>query len=166
MSAEIEKATERVAKLRAQIDKVSGPLADAEAQLRAAEDAEKARRAEREIEYSREFAGNWPERASEAANSGDDARQRFYDALSAEPWFAAYVEYRAARHKREYVLTEAQRAQRTIGEVVTVPEQRYYAAQILEEIVDRLEKESAQLAEEFNQGLVGLREEYVGAQGD
>ncbi|MFD8480347.1 hypothetical protein [Kitasatospora sp. NPDC059673] len=89
MSAEIEKAAERLAKLRAQIDKVSGPLADAEAQLRAAEDAEKARRAEREIEYSREFVKNSPERASEAANSGDDARQRFYDALSAEPWFAA-----------------------------------------------------------------------------
>ncbi|MEU7090489.1 hypothetical protein [Kitasatospora aureofaciens] len=131
MSAEIEKATERVTKLRAQIDKVSGPLAAAEAQLRAAEDTEKARRAEREIEYSRQFAGTWMGRAEEAANSGDDARQRFFDALSAEPWFAAYVEYRAARHKRGHVMTEAQRAQRTIGEVVTVPEQRYYAAQIL-----------------------------------
>ncbi|OKJ13827.1 hypothetical protein [Kitasatospora sp. CB01950] len=165
MSAEIEKATERVAKLRAQIDKVSGPLADAEAQLRAAEDAEKARRAEREIEYSREFARNWPERASEAANSGDEARQRFYDALSAEPWFAAYVEYRAARYKRGHVLNEAQRAQRTIGEVVTVPEQRYYGAQILDEIVDRLEKESARLGDEFSQSLVGQREDYVAAQG-
>ncbi|MEU4582641.1 hypothetical protein AB0F92_11200 [Kitasatospora aureofaciens] len=166
MSAEIEKATGRVAKLRAQIDKVSGPLAAAEAQLRAAEDTEKARRAEREIEYGRQFAGTWMGRAEEAANSGDDARQRFFDALSAEPWFAAYVEYRAARHKRGHVMTEAQRAQRTIGEVVTVPEQRHYAAQILDEIVERLEKESAQLADEFNQGLVAQREAYVAAQGD
>ncbi|MFK0191788.1 hypothetical protein [Kitasatospora sp. NPDC090308] len=165
MSAEIEKAAERVAKLQAQIDKVSGPLADAEAQLRAAEDAEKARRAEREIEYSRDFARNWSERASEAANSGDEARERFYDALSAEPWFAAYVEYRAARYKRGHVMDEAQRAQRTIGEVVTVPEQRYYAAQILDEIVDRLEKESAQLADEFSQDLVSQREAYVAARG-
>ncbi|MFJ4677546.1 hypothetical protein [Kitasatospora sp. NPDC088783] len=165
MSAEIEKAAERVAKLQAQIDKVSGPLADAEAQLRAAEDAEKARRAEREIEYSRDFARNWSERASEAANSGDEARERFYDALSAEPWFAAYVEYRAARYKRGHVMDEAQRAQRTIGEVVTVPEQRYYAAQILDKIVDRLEKESAQLADEFSQDLVSQREAYVAARG-
>ncbi|MFJ7279032.1 hypothetical protein [Kitasatospora sp. NPDC098663] len=166
MSAEIEKAAERVAKLRAQIDKVSGPLADAEAQLRSAEDAEKARRAEREIEYSREFAGTWMGRAEEAANSGDDAHQRFLDTLSAEPWFAAYVEYRAARHKRGYVMTEAQRAQRIIGEAVTVPEQRYYAAQILDEIMDRVEKESMQLADDFNQSLVAQREDYVAAQGD
>ncbi|MGW2540962.1 hypothetical protein ACWC5I_08820 [Kitasatospora sp. NPDC001574] len=166
MNNEIEKAAERVAKLRAQIEKTSGPLADAEAQLRAAEEAEKARRAEREMEYSRQFVSSWTERASEAANSGDIARQRFFDALSAEPWFAAYVEYRAARYKRGHVLSEAQRAQRTIGEFVTVPEQRYYAAQILEEIVEHVENESAQIADEFSQNLVVQRETYAAAQGD
>ncbi|MFF1909290.1 hypothetical protein [Kitasatospora sp. NPDC058218] len=48
---------------------------------------------------------------------------------------------------------------------MTVPEQRYYGAQILDEIVDRLEKESARLGDEFSQSLVGQREDYVAAQG-
>ncbi|RPE33224.1 hypothetical protein [Kitasatospora cineracea] len=163
MTNDVEKAADRVAKLRAQIDKVSGPLASAEAELRAAEEVETARRTAREVDYSRQFVRTWRDQADEEANSGDDARNRFYEALSAEPWFAAYVEYRAARYKRGHVMTEAQRAQRTIGEVVTVPDQRFYGAQILDEIVDRLEKESSRIGADFDRELVERREKYVAA---
>ncbi|MEV8332597.1 hypothetical protein OG275_31140 [Streptomyces niveus] len=52
MTTEIEKAAERVAKLRAQAEKLSGPLADAQAQLQDAQEAELVRRAERSAEYN------------------------------------------------------------------------------------------------------------------
>ncbi|MFF4425803.1 hypothetical protein ACFY04_34380 [Streptomyces sp. NPDC001549] len=104
MSSEIEKAAAQVAKLRAQTERLSGPLADAEALLRAAEDAESVRRAERATDYNRRVVETWRERADTVARSGDAARERFLDALSVEPWFAAYVECRAARHKRGHVL--------------------------------------------------------------
>ncbi|WP_338499293.1 hypothetical protein [Streptomyces sp. SJL17-4] len=163
MTTEIEKAAERVARLRAQAEKVSGPLADAEVQLRAAEEAEAARRADRAEEYNREFAGTWQARAEDAANSGDAARERFFEALSAEPWFAAYVEYRAARYKRGHVLTEAQRAQRALGEAVTAPEQRWYGAQILDEIVSAVESQAGEIGAQFSEDLDAARERYVSA---
>ncbi|MFI8510431.1 hypothetical protein ACIGHB_04790 [Streptomyces sp. NPDC085460] len=164
MATEIEKAAERVAKLRAQAEKLSGPLADAQAQLDAAREAETARRNEREGEYNRNVVATWRDRADEAANSGDDAHARFLDALSAEPWFAAYVEYRSARYKRGHVLTEAQRAQTALREVVTVPEQRWYDAEILDEIQRAVEKQAAALGAKFSEELDAQREAFVAEQ--
>ncbi|MFI5919908.1 hypothetical protein ACIA8M_15360 [Streptomyces anulatus] len=115
-------------------EKLSTPLADAQADLEAAQEAEATRKAERGAVYDREFADNWMLRADEAAHSGDDAHARFFETLSAEPWFAAYVEFCAARHKRRHVLDEAQRAQRALRGVVTVPEQRFYAVAMLNAI--------------------------------
>ncbi|MEU7568482.1 hypothetical protein AB0A99_21240 [Streptomyces fradiae] len=161
MTTEIEKAAERVAKLRAQAEKFAGPLAQAEAQLEAVQEAEAARRAEREGEYNRNFVATWRDRADEAANSGEDAHARFLEGLSAEPWFAAYVEYRSARYKRGHVLTEAQRAQTALREVVTVPEQRWYDAEILDEIQRAVEKQAAALGAEFSEELDAQREAFV-----
>lgn len=158
---EIQKAAERVAKLKAQAEKLSSPLADAQAELEAAQEAEAARRAERGEVYDRQFSDNWSARADEAAHSGDDARTRFYEALSAEPWFVAYVEFRAARYRRGHVMTEAQRAQRAIGEEVTVPEQRWYAAMILDDVQSEVEKRSVELGAQFAEELTQAREEYV-----
>ncbi|MYT98330.1 MULTISPECIES: hypothetical protein [unclassified Streptomyces] len=158
---EIQKAAERVAKIKAQAEKLSTPLADAQAELEAAQEAEAARRAERGAVYDREFAGGWHERADEAAHSGDDARERFYEALSSEPWFAAYVEFRAARHKRRHVLDEAQRAQRAVQEVVTVPEQRFYPAAILNDIESHVEEMAAENAAEFAEELRKTRDEFL-----
>ncbi|QNE75641.1 hypothetical protein [Streptomyces finlayi] len=161
MTTDIQKAAERVAKLRAQAEKASAPLADAEAQLRAAQEAESARRAERAAEYNREVVETWRERADDATNSGDTARETFLAALSAEPWFAAYVEYRAARHKRGHVLTEAQRAQTALGEVQTVPEQRWYDAMLLEDMVSHADRKAAELGAEFDQELTDKRDTYI-----
>ncbi|MCX5203906.1 hypothetical protein OG897_20915 [Streptomyces sp. NBC_00237] len=161
MATEIEKAAERVAKLRAQAEKVSAPLADAEAQLRAAHEAELVRRAERAAVYNRQVVETWRERADAAAHSGDTARETFLEALAVEPWFAAYVEYRAARHKRGHVLTEAQRAETALGEVPTVPEQRWYDARMLEEIVSHADSKAAALGVEFDQELSDKREAYI-----
>ncbi|WP_405795486.1 hypothetical protein [Streptomyces sp. NBC_01506] len=161
MTAEIEKAADRVAKLRAQAEKASAPLADAEAQLKEAQETEGARRAERAAAYNRDVVDTWQARADEASHSGDDARDRFFDALSAEPWFTAFVEFRAARHKRGHILTEAQRAQSALGEVVTVPEQRWYQATLLEDIVSHADKKAAELGAVFDHELTDKREAHL-----
>lgn len=162
---EIEKAAERVAKLRAQAEKLSTPLADAQAELEAAQEVEAARRAERGTVYNREFVGAWRERADDAAHSGDEARERFYEALSAEPWFAAYVEFRAARHKRRHVLDEAQRAQTALREVLTVPEQRSYPVAILNDIENHAEKKAQEKAAEFAGELRESRANFLDSKG-
>ncbi|MFE6159940.1 hypothetical protein ACFQ7F_13630 [Streptomyces sp. NPDC056486] len=161
MATEIEKAAERVAKLRAQADKLSGPLADAQAQLQDAQEIEAARRAERAAAYNRGVVESWRERAETAAHSGDDAHVRFVELLAEEPWFVAYVEYRAARYRRGHIVTEAQRAQTALGEAVTAPEQRWYDARILDEIVGAVEKQAAARAAEFAHELDETREAYV-----
>lgn len=162
---EIQKAAERVAKLKAQAEKLSTPLADAQAELEAAQETEAARRAERGAVYDREFSGNWSERAREAAHSGDDAHERFYELLSAETWFAAYVEFRAARHKRRHVLDEAQRAQRAVQDVVTVPEQRFYAIAILDAIESHAERKAQEKAAEFAEELRESRANFLDSKG-
>ncbi|WP_405708026.1 hypothetical protein OG264_10375 [Streptomyces xanthophaeus] len=161
MTTEIEQAAAQVAKLRAQAEKAAGPLAAAEAALRSAEEAETTRRANRAAEYNRDFAATWRTRAESAADSGDEAKEAFLATLAAEPWFAAYVEYRAARYKRGHVLTEAQRAQSALGEVSTVPEQRWYGATLLEDIVTLVEKEAGKAAAEFAQELDDTREAFL-----
>ncbi|MYQ99708.1 MULTISPECIES: hypothetical protein [unclassified Streptomyces] len=158
---EIEKAAERVAKLKAQAEKLSTPLADAQAELEAAQEAEATRRAERGEIYDSEFSRTWSDRAREAASSGDGARNRFYELLAEEPWFAAYVEFRAARHKRRHVLDEAQRAQRALQEDVTVPEQRYYPVAILDDIESHAEKMAAEKAAEFADELRKTRDAFL-----
>ncbi|MFI8398695.1 hypothetical protein ACIGG5_00390 [Streptomyces sp. NPDC085463] len=165
MATEIEKAAERVAKLRAQAERLSGPLADAQEQLDAAREVEAARRVERAMAYNRDVVATWQDRANEAANSGDDAHARFLEALTAEPWFAAYVEYRSARYKRGHVLTEAQRAQTALGEAVTVPEQRWYDAEILDEIQRTVESQAAALGAEFSEDLDAQREAFLAERG-
>ncbi|MFE3946046.1 hypothetical protein ACFXPV_29945 [Streptomyces sp. NPDC059118] len=157
----IEKASERVAKLQAQAEKLSAPLADAQAQLEAAQEAEVIRRTERGEIYDSEFSRTWSDRAREAASSGDGARDRFYELLAEEPWFVAYVEYRAARHKCRHVLDEAQRAQYALQEVVTVPEQRYYPVAILTDIESHVEKMAAEKAAEFADELRKSRDEFL-----
>lgn len=161
MTTEIEKAAERVAKLRAQAEKVSAPLADAEAQLQEAREAEAARRAERAADYNREVVNAWRERADAATHSGEAAWEKFHEALSTEPWFLAYVEFRSARFKRGHVLTEAQRAQTALGEVMTVPEQRWYASNLVDSIVSFAEKKAAQLGATFDHELSDKREAHL-----
>ncbi|MEU6758096.1 hypothetical protein [Streptomyces sp. NPDC046685] len=146
MTTDIEKAAAQLARLRAQAEKAAGPLAAAEDALRSAKEAEATRRAERAAEYNRDFAATWRTRAESISDSGDTAKEAFLTALADEPWFAAYVEYRAARYKRGHVLTEAQRAQTALGEVVTVPEQRWYGAMLLEDIVSHAETEMGSVA--------------------
>ncbi|MFF2527134.1 hypothetical protein [Streptomyces liangshanensis] len=158
---EIQKASERVAKLKAQAEKLSSPLAEAQAELEAAQEAEAARRAERGKIYDSEFSRTWSDHAREAGSSGDGARERFYELLAEEPWFAAYVEYRGARHKRRHVMDEAQRAQRSLQEVVTVPEQRYYPVAILDDIENHAEKMAAEKAAEFAEELRKARDEFL-----
>ncbi|MFI8810262.1 MULTISPECIES: hypothetical protein [unclassified Streptomyces] len=162
---EIQKAAERVAKLKAQAEKLSTPLADAQAELEAAQEAEATRRAERGAVYDRQFTATWRERAEQAGSSGDEAKERFMETLSAEPWFAAYVEYRAARHRRRHVLDEAQRAQRSIGEEVTAPEQRWYAAMILDTIQSAVDDQAAVLGAKFADELKQAREDYISEKG-
>ncbi|WP_203631775.1 hypothetical protein [Streptomyces halstedii] len=125
--------------------------------MEAAQEAEATRRAERGAVYDREFVDTWQDRANSAAHSGDDAHARFFELLSAEPWFAANIELRAARHKRRHVLDEAQRAQRAVQEVETVPEQRFYAIAILDAIESHAKKKAQEKAAEFAEELREIR---------
>ncbi|MFF0555996.1 hypothetical protein [Streptomyces sp. NPDC004266] len=165
MAGEIEKAAERVAKLRAQAEKFAEPLAAAEAELEAVREAEAARRADREKAYDRKVVDTWMERAQEAVDSGDEPHKRFMEALAAEPWFAAYVEYRSARYKHGHVLTEAQRSQTALREVMTVPEPRLYDVALLDEIQNAVEAQAAALGAKFSEELDAQREAFVAERG-
>ncbi|WP_239085274.1 hypothetical protein [Streptomyces halstedii] len=75
------------------------------------------------------------------------------------------MEFRAARYRRGHVLNEAQRAQRSIGEPITVPEQRWYDAQILDTIQRAVEKQAAELGAQFAEELTQTREDHVSEKG-
>ncbi|MFB7477209.1 hypothetical protein [Kitasatospora sp. NPDC056184] len=163
MNNEIEKAAERVAKLRAQIDKASGPLADAEAALKAAEQAEKARRDERGAEYDRAFLKEWREQAAERTERGHALHDNFLELLSAEPWFQAYAASRAERFKREKVLIVAQNAQARLGEAQTVPEQRWYDLPIIDDMARAVDAAAERIASDFAEQLDAERQSYIEA---
>ncbi|MFF4421534.1 hypothetical protein ACFY04_12230, partial [Streptomyces sp. NPDC001549] len=58
-------------------------------------------------------------------------------------------------------ITEAQLAQSALGEVSTVPEQRWYDARLLEDIVSHADKKASELASEFDQELNAKRTAYI-----
>ncbi|MFG2912743.1 hypothetical protein ACGF0D_07605 [Kitasatospora sp. NPDC048298] len=163
MNNEIEKASERVAKLRAQRDRVSAPLADAEAALEAAEQAERARRDERGAEYDRAFLKTWMEQAAERTDRGSELHDDFLELLSAEPWFQAYAAGRAERFKREKILTAAQNAQARLGEERTVPEQRWHDLPIIDDMARAVDAAAGQIASAFAEQLDAKRQAYIEA---
>ncbi|MFJ9445326.1 hypothetical protein ACIRRH_26195 [Kitasatospora sp. NPDC101235] len=163
MNNEIEKAAERVAKLRAQRDKVTAPLADAEAVLEAAEQAERSRRDERGADYDRAFLKTWREQAAERSDRGSELYDEFLEQLSAEPWFQAYAARRAERFKREKILTAAQNAQARLGEERTVPEQRWYDLPIIDDMARAVDAVAGQIASAFAEQLDAKRQAYIEA---
>ncbi|WP_327373475.1 hypothetical protein OG393_05555 [Streptomyces sp. NBC_01216] len=63
------------------------------------------------------------------------------------------------------MLTEAQRAQRSIGEPITAPEQRWYNAEILDAIRRAVEKQAAELGAQFAEELTQAREDHISENG-
>ncbi|MFD5562021.1 hypothetical protein [Kitasatospora griseola] len=161
MVNDVEKAAERVAKLRAQIDKVSGPLADAEAALEIAERAERDRQDERGAEYDRAFLKSWRTQADEKHERGSELHDEFLAALAEEPWFQAYAACRAERFKREKILTVAQNAQARLGEDRTVPEQRWYDLPIVDDIARAVDKAAEAIATAYAEELDAERWAYI-----
>ncbi|NEA44522.1 hypothetical protein [Streptomyces sp. SID11385] len=164
MNNDIQKAAERVAKLRAQADKLSAPLDDALAQLEKAERAEEDRRALRAENYDTRVAATYKDRLQEMTESAHAARERFFEALSGEPWFAGYVEYRSARHKREYILSEARAAQRNLGQVCTVPDQRWTDNRFADDLLEHLEKKAYESADKFGEEMRTARRDFISAE--
>ncbi|MET7300728.1 hypothetical protein [Embleya sp. NPDC005575] len=161
MSSEVEKAAEKLAKLQAQAEKYSGPLAEAQAALEAAQEAEATRRQQRREEYSRAFVKEWSEHANKVVDEGSAAHERFKELICAEPWFMAFAEYRAGREKRRHVLDAAQAAQRVLGEEITVPEQRWYESSLLQEIVTMADEKATEIGGEYEKELGAERDAYV-----
>ncbi|MEU8131946.1 hypothetical protein [Streptodolium elevatio] len=161
MTDDITRAADKLAKLRAQADKLAAPLADAEAALLAAEVAEAARRAEHTAEYSRNVVRTYRQRADDTVESGDKALGRFRELLAAEPWFAAFVEYRAARYKKGVIHTAAQSAQRVLGEEVTVSDVRWYEPPLLDMVVRLAEDQASAIAADYAEHLDAERNAYV-----
>ncbi|MFI5529213.1 hypothetical protein ACIA8O_11800 [Kitasatospora sp. NPDC051853] len=163
MSHDVTRAAEKLAKLRAQADKFAAPLAEAEAALAAAQEAEQARRAERAAKYDRAFLKTWQEQAAERADRGNELHTTFLELLTAEPWFEAYVAHRAERYKREQILTAAQNAQSQLGEVRTVPEQRWYGLRIIEDITSAVDNAAAAIGAAYAEELESKRNAYLDA---
>ncbi|WP_406298551.1 hypothetical protein OG948_24540 [Embleya sp. NBC_00888] len=161
MSSEVEKAAEKLAKLQAQAERYSTPLAEAHAALEAARVAETERQAERRKQYSRDYLKTYRERADAVIQDGKAAHERFKELISAEPWFIAYAEYRAGREKRRHVLDAAQAAQTVLGEVNTIPEQRWYESSLLQDIVKLADAKATEIGGEYDKELTAERDAYV-----
>ncbi|MFD5562640.1 hypothetical protein [Kitasatospora griseola] len=163
MNDDITRAAEKVAKLRAQADKLAAPIAQAEAALAVAQETEQARRAERASVYDREFVKTWRAQSGEHAAKGRELHAEFLQLLSAEPWFKAYVAHRAERHKREKILTAAQNAQARLGQTGTVPEQRWYDLRFLEDLTNEVEQAAEALGAAYGEELDAKRDAYLEA---
>ncbi|BFV58199.1 hypothetical protein KCMC57_up33030 [Kitasatospora sp. CMC57] len=163
MSNDVSRAADKLAKLRAQADRLAGPMADAEAALVAAEEAEQARRAARAAEYDRAFLNTWTAQAAERSDRGNELHAEFIELLSAEPWFRVYVAHRAERYKREKILTAAQNAQAHLGEARTVPEQRWYALRIIEDITSAVDDAAEAIGATYGEELEAKRNAYIEA---
>ncbi|MFC5666917.1 hypothetical protein ACFP3U_28610 [Kitasatospora misakiensis] len=163
MSTDVSKAADKLAKLRAQADRLAGPVADAEAALVAAQEAEQARRAERAVEYDRTFLKTWTAQAAERSDRGNELHAEFLELLSAEPWFQACVAHRAERYKREKILTAAQSAQAALGDALTIPEQRWYDLRIIEDITTAVDNAATALGAAYAKELEATRNAFIEA---
>ncbi|MGW4804124.1 hypothetical protein [Kitasatospora sp. NPDC004272] len=163
MNNDITRAADKLAKLRAQADKLAAPLADAEAALTAAQEVEQARRAERGAAYDREFVKTWREQADAHSARGRELHAEFLELLAAEPWFKAYVAHRAERHKREKILTAAQNAQTRLGQVVTVPAHRWYDLRFLEDLTSEVDRAAEALGIAYAEELDVKRDAHIEA---
>jgi chromosome segregation ATPase len=161
MSSEINKAAEKLAKLQAQAEKYSGPLAEAQAALETARKAEAERQAERRKQYSRDYLKTYRERADAVVEEGNAEYEKFKELISAEPWFVAFAKYRAARDKRRHILDSAQRAQNVLGEVITVPESRWYESTLINDLVSLADKLAGEFGGEFDRALTVEYDDFV-----
>ncbi|WP_455359064.1 hypothetical protein [Streptomyces sp. SYSU K21746] len=145
--AAAEKAAQELAKLEA-----------IEAEKQAQIDAE---RAEREEDYARQTLASW--RAEDEANNtaANVAKARFLELVAEEPWFIAFAEFRAHRHKRGYILNAAQWAQTKLGHTATVPENRMYDSTMMDDILRATESAAADIAADFADELEAKREAFV-----
>ncbi|MFB7470098.1 hypothetical protein [Kitasatospora sp. NPDC056184] len=163
MNPDVSKAADKLAKLRAQADKYAAPLADAEAALAVAQEAEVARQADRAAEYDRAFAASWRERAQQASDADKANRERFVELLAEEPWFMAYMASRAERYKREKIMHAAQRAQSANGQSVTVPEPRMYDLRLVDDLIETVERMAVEIGEHYAEELDAKRTAYIEA---
>ncbi|MFI0982468.1 hypothetical protein ACH4SP_36355 [Streptomyces sp. NPDC021093] len=106
----LETLAAKVAKLRASAEKSASPLAAAEAELHAAQEAEAARQDERSKAYDARVFDNRYQDAESVRRSGTGPQERFRELLGAEPWFQAWAQMRAARYRAWDVSVEAQNA--------------------------------------------------------
>ncbi|WP_370411626.1 hypothetical protein [Streptomyces fradiae] len=114
--ANIETLAAKVAKLRAAAEKSTSPLAAAEAELAAAQEAENARQEERSKAYDARVYDERHQAAEDARKSADEPRERFARLMAEQPWFQAWAEMRAARYRAWDVSVEAQNAAVNAGE--------------------------------------------------
>ncbi|MGW7555532.1 hypothetical protein, partial [Streptomyces rimosus] len=112
----LEALNAKVAKLRATAEKHASPLAEAEAELAAAQEAEHARQEERSKAYDARVYDERHQAADDARKSADEPRARFERLVAEQPWFQAWAEVRAARYRAWDISVEAQNAAVNAGE--------------------------------------------------
>lgn len=152
----------KLQKARAAAEKAQQELAAleaVEAERQAQRDAE---RAEREREYAQRIVNNWHDEDAANGKAERDARGKFLELVSQEPWFVAFAEYRAYRHKRGHLIHAVQRAQTVLDVPVTGLENRMYDSTLLDDIVSAAEERAAAvIAADFADELEAKREAYV-----
>lgn len=166
MNSDISRAAQKVPRLKEQAEKLSAPPADAEAELRAAEEAEAARRHERRAVYERQTLDTWREEAAKTAEAAREPMLRFRELLAQEPWAIAWAEARAARFNRQKIHTEAQNAAAFLGEDMSpIPELRWVDPSLMDDVLSVVEEIAAGMSVEFANRRRAEKEEFINGQG-
>ncbi|MGW2559641.1 hypothetical protein ACWCXB_10430 [Streptomyces sp. NPDC001514] len=121
-----------------------------------------AQRAQRTKEYAAQTVATLRQRDDENRAAEDAARERYFELISAEPWFIAFCEYRAHRMYRSHIMSEAQNAKVAIGEdPMSVPDNRMYDSPFMEDLAAFAEQRASNIAEAIAAKREAEREAYV-----
>ncbi|GGW18660.1 hypothetical protein GCM10018980_58460 [Streptomyces capoamus] len=156
--AKLQKAREAALKAQRELEALEAAEAEKAARLAAERD-------ERARDYDRRTVGNWRADEEENRKAEGEALEHFLTLVSDEPWFAAFVEYRAYRYKRGHILTAAQNAQTQLGESVTVPENQLYDSSLIGDLVALADRKAAEVGADFADELDAKREAYLSGEG-
>ncbi|NGO06743.1 hypothetical protein G5C60_03450 [Streptomyces sp. HC44] len=156
----------KVEKLRAEAEKKANPLAQAEAALAEAETQLARQREERAQEFEQRTANTWQAEAQRLHTEHRHAMRRFTELLAEEPWFAAFLEARAARWKHIHYSSYGTGAHyRATGE--RLPDggsgihPGYHDSPFLDVILREGEQLAKNMAADYMDALEAEREAYI-----
>ncbi|MEV0275957.1 hypothetical protein AB0I22_06155 [Streptomyces sp. NPDC050610] len=158
----IENLSAKVAKLRAAAEKSVSPLAAAEAELAAAQEAENTRREERGKVYDARTFDARHLAAEDARNSSEEPRTRFERLIAEQPWFTAWAEMRAARYRAWDISVEAQNAAVNTGaDYMSVPNVTVGEADLIGDLTRLADEQARRIATAEAEQRKTAREAFI-----